>query len=410
MSGTHPASGGAPAPSSVMAGGRGLADPAHEADPGSRWRRSLFALVGAIAPPLHDWRFWAIQALIVPLAIAHLLIDVNGLLRTTPFPASTTVGFLLIPVGYAAVSFGIRGSVATALWATVLWFPDLLLPDGQGQPWADIIQLSLVIGMAVFVGWHIEGERAARRRAEIAEAAHLEAARRARSFATGVLQAQEEERKRIAQELHDSPVQLVAHLAQRLSADEGTGKTGQDGAATVPTVRELALSVLGELRNIARGLRPPVLDELGFLAALRGLVAQARRDSEAEVRLEAPPDWPAVPTGVEIALFRIAQESIRNAVRHGEPSMILVQLVIEDHQAVLTVTDDGCGFVPRSLDVHGNAGLGVMGMRERAELLGGDVVIASAPGSGTRVEVRVPVPSEVPVAVATVGGVPVSRS
>ncbi len=410
MSATNRTSGGAPAPSSVMVGGGGMVDPAQQADPDSRGRRSLLAVVGAIAPPLGEWRFWAIQAVIVPLAVAHLLIDVNGLLRTTPFPASTTVGFLLIPVGYAAVSFGIRGSVATALWATILWLPDLLLPDGQGQPWADMIQLSLVIGMAVFVGWHIEGERTARRRAEVAEAAHLEAARRARSFATGVLQAQEEERKRIAQELHDSPVQLVAHLVQRLPADEGTDKTARPGAATVPTVRELALSVLGELRNIARGLRPPVLEELGFLAALRGLVAQARRDSEAEVRLEAASDWPEVPTGVELALFRIAQESIRNSVRHGEPSLILVQLVIEDHQAVLTVTDDGCGFVPRGIDAHGNAGLGLMGMRERAELLGGHVAIISAPGSGTRVEVRVPLSAELPVAVTTVGSVPVSRS
>lgn len=333
--------------------------------------------------------------MILTLAIAHLLIDMNGLLRTTPFPASTTVGFLLIPVGYAAVSFGIRGSVATALWITFLWLPDLLLPDSQGQPWADIVQLSLVIGMAVFVGSHIEGERSARKRAEIAEEAHLGAERRARAFATQVLKAQEEERRRIAQELHDSPVQLMAHLVQRLRAVEEVGKLPDEGAPMIPTVRELALSVLGDLRNIAHGLRPPVLDELGLLSALRGLLAQAGRDSGVTVRLDARPDWPALPAEVELALFRIAQEAIRNAVRHGGPTLIVLSVGVQENQAVLTVTDNGCGFAPLDGSPQWNAGLGLVGMRERAELFGGHFAVASSPDPGTRVEVRIPLAAEV---------------
>lgn len=375
--------------------------PMTRADLGARRRQvshRMVAVSRALAPPLHDWRFWAVQALILPLATAHLLIDMNGLLRTTPFPASTTVGFLLIPVGYAAVSFGIRGSVATALWTTFLWLPDLVLPDAQGQPWADIIQLSLVIGMAVFVGSHIEGERSARRRAEIAEEAHLEAERRARAFATSVLRAQEEERRRIAQELHDSPVQLVAHLAQRLSTVVEVGKPAKEGAPLAPTVRELALSVLDDLRNIARGLRSPALDELGFLAALRGLLAQAGHDSGAAVRLDASADWPALPAEVELALFRIAQEALRNAVRHSAPTLIVLSAGAEENQAVLTVTDNGCGFVPVDvrLQAHAaNAGLGLVGMRERAALFGGHFAVISSPGPGTRVEVRVPLAASV---------------
>ncbi len=350
----------------------------------------LAAVVRAVRPPVGDRRFWIIQGMVLLIASAHFLIDVKDLLRSTPFPNSTTVGFLLLPVGYAAVSFGIRGSVATAVWVTLVWLPDLLLPNDRGQPWADVVQLALVIGMAVFVGIHIERERAARVRAELAEAAHAHAERRARSYAVRLLGAQEEERRRIAHELHDAPVQLLAHLVHRLGGRGGAGGARGRTVPAAPTARDLALGALDELRQITRGLRPPLLDELGLMAALRALVAQTSRTSGTEVRLDAPATGPDLSPEVELALFRITQEALTNAVRHGDPGSIAVGFGVQDGRVVLTVADDGQGFDPRAVDGDGRAGLGLLGMRERTELLGGHFEVTSSVGRGTVVLVRVP--------------------
>ncbi|MCL4414895.1 MAG: hypothetical protein M1522_09170 [Actinobacteria bacterium] len=183
-------------------------------------RRSPRLLWGALRAALRDRRFWAVQAMLLVIATAHLLVDTEGLLRSTPFPASETVGLLLLPVGYAAASFGLGGSVATAIWACVLWLPDLMLPNDQGQPWADLVELALVVTVAVLIGLRIESERSAHARAERAEEEHAaaEARRRkvAQAYANDLVRVQEEERLRLSHELHDEPVQRLVRLDQRL--------------------------------------------------------------------------------------------------------------------------------------------------------------------------------------------------
>ena len=276
----------------------------------------------ALHPPLRDARFWTVQGLVVLIAAFHLASDWAQLLQGSPFAASETVGLLLVPVGYAAAVFGLGPSVATALWAWVLWLPDLLLPHDEGHSGGDVVELVLITAVAAFVGVRIERERAARARAEQAEAVQQALQRR-------LVGAQEDERRRISRELHDEPVQRLVLLSQRLLAAEQAARR----LAPCPTdalidrigaARQETLDVLGELRALARQLRPPVLDDLGLVAAVRALVAEPAASVERHCTVVGTPG--RLPGPVEVAAFRIVQEALRNAEHHARARRVDVQL------------------------------------------------------------------------------------
>ncbi|HLW45384.1 MAG TPA: PAS domain-containing protein, partial [Acidimicrobiales bacterium] len=133
------------------------------------------ALRRASHPPLRDWRFWAIQGAVVLLAGLHLLVDLHTSVEAGPFPGGVPVALLIVPVGYAALRFGLGASAATGLWATILWLPDLLLPLNEGHAPSDVIELALVVVVAIVFGEHIEVERLAHARVEAATAERLTA-------------------------------------------------------------------------------------------------------------------------------------------------------------------------------------------------------------------------------------------
>jgi signal transduction histidine kinase len=209
---------------------------------------------------------------------------------------------------------------------------------------------------------------------------------RLRALAGGVLQAREAEARRIAHELHDEAGQLLAAL--HITLDElATQTSAQD--ASVRGFREVLDRVEAQLRRLARELRPTILDDLGLAPALEWLAQgfAERRDVtvtvEAYTRRLAPE--------VETALYRIVQEALTNAVRHARPRRITILVREEGAQIRAVVRDDGCGFdVAVQLARRGDRGLGLIGIRERAEALGGTVHIRSASDQGTEVCVLIP--------------------
>ena len=450
----------------------------------------------ALHPPLRDTSFWAVQVAVVTLAGFHFYLDSSGILESTTFPTGSPVGLLLIPVLYSALRYGLAGSAATAIWATLLWLPDLLLRNALGHPANDLIDLAVVDAVAVFVGERIERTRIQQRRAEAAEGERREVELRyrelfqtnffpivivdedgfiteanpaaavafgdritgrtteralgiaqeslgrkteasiqsvdtgdgtirtyrlrvasvrpggkegrdfqqlvfqdlteeyreraaVRSYAARLLAAQEEERRHIAHEIHDDPLQRLIHLARRMDSLVIAGGPGPASAALVETRVEL-LEIIGRLRDVARGLRPPGLDQLGLVAAVRGLLADVEDAHPLRLDFQVTGTQVRLTADAELGAFRIIQEAVSNVIRHASARGARVDLHYGGDSLRIRVGDDGIGFDVRPGAVPGAVQLGLEGMRERANLLGGHVVVSSELGKGTTIEARLP--------------------
>jgi len=211
---------------------------------------------------------------------------------------------------------------------------------------------------------------------------------RVRQFGDLVLRVQEDERRRIARELHDDPLQLLIYLTRRLEQVAREPDVPPRVAESLDAARREALGLVDRLRAIAAGLRPPALDELGLLPAIEGLVGEVEEGSGLEVRLVSGGSIGRLPPPVELAAYRIAQEALSNVVRHAGASHAVVEVALVGRELRISVRDDGRGFDPSS--APGGGHLGLLGMRERAELLGGWLAVRSAPGAGTTVEATLP--------------------
>jgi len=203
-----------------------------------------------------------------------------------------------------------------------------------------------------------------------------------------VLMAQEDERERLSRELHDELGQLLTALRLEMGwlqkQISGPGRT--DSGVFANTVA-LAETATDELRRICRGLRPPLLDDLGLEPALRQLVDEFRERSDVRVRLELPAEEIEVPPEVALCTYRILQEALTNVRRHSGAEEVSVTVAAQDSILSLGVADDGTGFDPAELGAM--RGFGLEGMRERAALVDGELQIASSSGGGTRIEFRV---------------------
>ena len=454
-----------------------------------------------LIPPVREFRFWIVQIGVLSVAILHdvVLVEMPEYHHHSfGVDDAMTSALLVIPVIYAALNFGFRGSVATALWATVLiaphWF--LMHPLTEHHLVVEIGNLLVVNAVAVIVGERVEREGRARSEAEAAlraarvaemryhslfedqpapvlitdaagtvnelnsaavwllgrEAAGRDVkellgagltqllggipcclelrapegdalryapfARRLvtdegrelvqivltditeqhrrqeeqRLFSTRLLQVQEEERRRLARELHDDPLQDLTYLARRLehlSQHPELPLEVVDGLAGVGIV---AADAAAALRKLIRGLRPPVLDDFGLVAALRQLTGELRQRSELAIDLIVSGDEHRLPPDVELAAYRIAQESLNNVLRHADAKRATVRLRY-GAQLTLTVSDNGCGLEPHPR-ASAAKGLGLLGMRERVNMLGGTLEVRSRSPRGTAVMATLPVAEE----------------
>ncbi len=206
--------------------------------------------------------------------------------------------------------------------------------------------------------------------------------RRARAWALAVLAAQEEERRRIAHELHDEALQLVVELRRQV---ERAARSAPGAGEQLRDARDLADTLMSELRTVAFRLRPPDLDDLGLVASLERLAAEARRRGTA-VELHAAKDTPPLPPAAALAFYRVAQEALTNAEHHGRASHVTLCLSLEQDAVSLRIDDDGTGFDVRRADSQaGQVHLGLVGMRERMQIIGGTLQVRSAAGQGTTV-------------------------
>lgn len=445
-------------------------------------------------PPLDRREFWGVQLLVLLIAAGHVLLEANAHEVYSAISYIPTSLFL-VPVVYAALTFGLHGSLPTALWSGLLTVPNLLIYHPGGERMAEIWQVGVVILVAAFVGQRVDREKRARRDAEereqarraseekyrgifdhvvepilvldsagVVENANEAAARlfattaallvglqiaqlididfgelatgrnetrvvqpltiagsrplwlqpvlipladdagakrrtqlmlrdltpeherqqELEAYAQRTTKAREEERGRIARELHDGPVQSLVLLWRRLDAIGQLPDPEQDSElrAAQRAVREAA----DELRRVSRNLRPSILDDLGLVSALRAEVAAFGERTGIVTRLASTGTERRLEPGRELGLLRIAQEALRNIEQHAAATQALVRLRYETGRLRLSITDDGQGIIERTpAELIAASKLGLIGMREQARLIGADISIGPGARRGTAI-------------------------
>jgi signal transduction histidine kinase len=205
-----------------------------------------------------------------------------------------------------------------------------------------------------------------------------------------ITSAQEDERNRLARELHDDTIQAVIALKQRVQLAQKSVKT-RAGHQALEELEALAEQTIGNLRRLTRALRPIYLEDLGLVAALEILVRETSQANQLQVDFQQSGQERRLSREAELALYRIAQEALNNVVHHAKASHATV-MVVFDKGIKLEVTDNGTGFsVPQSpMEFAPSGHFGLLGMRERADLLGAKLEVQSEAGRGTRLTVQVP--------------------
>ena len=205
--------------------------------------------------------------------------------------------------------------------------------------------------------------------------------------------AQEEERRRIARELHDETAQDLVALSRRLDTLASTGEAlSPRDKMLLDELRQQADTALEGVRRFSQDLRPSILDDLGLVPALEWLASDLEQHFGIAIEATVTGSVPRFASEVELVLFRIAQEALRNVWKHAEASRAWVTLAYADDTTVLTVEDDGKGFeVPEKVeDLAALGRLGLVGMQERCRLIGCKFEVESEPGKGTKITVALP--------------------
>ena len=217
---------------------------------------------------------------------------------------------------------------------------------------------------------------------------------RLQTLAKQVIQAGDRERAAIARELHDSTAQTLAALLLELSVLAGQNEDPRLNER-IARVRAIVTDVLDEVRMLAHTVHPRVLDDLGLVAALQLLARESRDRGSVSVTYEGPISVPEVDSACSSALYRVAQEAVGNALKHSRAMNVSIQLALNDGEMRLEVTDDGVGFALDDVERR-RPGMGMFTMQERAALVGGQFLIQSGAGSGTRVVATVPMTAAAP--------------
>jgi PAS domain S-box-containing protein len=448
-------------------------------------------------PPINRREFWAVQVLVVLIAGGHVSIEaVSGEMHSAL--AFIPTSLYLVPVVYAALNFGLHGSLPTALWSALLTVPNIVIFHHEGERLGEAWQLGVVVLVAVFVGYRVDREKRARTDAEEREQARRESEEKYRgifdqvaepilvlgsrceiedanvaaaklfstdatelrgrqvadllgtdfeqrvmrgddtrevrqlainggrprwlqpvviplsdraghelrqlmlrdltdeyerqheleAYAKRTMEAREEERGRIARQLHDGPVQSLVLLWRQLDALEPLEDPDRerDLRSAQRAVRETA----DELRRVSRDLRPSILNDLGLAPALRAELNSFGERTGIAARLVCVGTERRLEPERELALLRIAQEALRNVEQHAHARRAVARLQFDPHRVSLSISDDGKGVDERrTTELVADGKLGIIGMREQARLIDAAITIRNARRHGAVVSVSV---------------------
>ena len=283
---------------------------------------------------------------------------------------------LILPSEDAEAQVGIKNLESTFQTSSGVAVPVLLscsaVKDGQGK----------VEGL-VIVAQDITERK-------LAERSLMASEKRLRTLMERLVSAQEDERQKVARDLHDGMLQLVIAAEMQLTTfrKKVLEETPHAGDARLQTGIECLSEAVKEGRRLINNLRPPTLDKFGLVQSLRQEVSKLAREMNCEFEFAYEIGQTIVSTAIETSVFRICQEALNNIRKHGQPKTLSVHLQVTQGNLVLTVEDDGGGFEPDSPEFRG--GLGLHSMRERAELHGGSFELQARPQEGTKITAVLP--------------------
>ena len=224
--------------------------------------------------------------------------------------------------------------------------------------------------------------------------AQIETLQNAQVLGAQIIRSQEEERRRVARDIHDGPAQAMANIVFRAEVCERLIDTDIERAKLeLRQLREHIRGTLGEIRKIIFDLRPMALDDLGLVPTIRGVLESFRNQYGIFTEISVTGKERRLESHIEIGLFRVAQEALNNVVKHAQASTVRVRIEFAPAGVTLVIEDDGKGFDASSEDSPAGH-FGLMGMRERLQLLQGKFMIKSHPGQGTKVMITAPLKSE----------------
>jgi len=295
---------------------------------------------------------------------------------STVLPADVMFHVVFVLLTVQAFLFGLRAtvlrigivSIPLLVYANAHWF-------GLTEPAFDLAEWPLMFVIALLVAWMADRvDTTAKRYASLF-----------RQASERLLTVEEDERRRIALELHDGVGQVLTAMTLTLDA-AGAPLGPRARAQRVTAARRMAATALAEVRHLAHRMRPARLEERGLTAAIRDLAGQSGFPVRVHVDPELDP-MPALEPTMTVGVYRIVQEALANAARHSGAPVAHVSIGLRDRHLLVLVSDEGCGFDPRAAV---DPGIGLAGMYERAELLGGTLWIQSAAGHGTSVTLDLP--------------------
>ena len=217
----------------------------------------------------------------------------------------------------------------------------------------------------------------------------IESAKEKQEFGLKIIEAQEDERRRISREIHDGPAQMLANILLRSELVDRSFRANniEQALLEMKDVRKMVRSSLYEVRRIIYDLRPMALDDLGLIPTIKKYLANIADYNDTEIEFSADGEEKRLNQKYEVAFFRLVQESVQNAIKHAEASLIQVQLEICKNNLTMLIKDNGKGFDTQQKK---DKSFGLIGMRERVEMLEGKLKINSKIGQGTAILIQVP--------------------
>ncbi|MBA7657102.1 hypothetical protein ES703_65033 [subsurface metagenome] len=340
--------------------------------------------------------FWVIVFIVLALAFSYYAryifpryyhaadeLSLAGNLKIFEFLNDMHGCLFFIPFVYAAVIFKWRGAVVTWILSMALMLPEILyfssdIPSLMRNIFFSFVPLMIFLFVYLQLKW---------RKKEREALAEREAERQA--YMSQIFKAQEDERHRIAQELHDDTIQtllVIANRTQSLMRDENN-RTNLKVRADMEWIRDAILNVSDDVRRLSLDLRPGILDNIGLVPALTWLVDRLNQEDGVNAQMKVSGKSYRLNHETEVAIFRIVQEALNNVRRHSKAAMAAVFLEFSEDGLKIAVQDNGKGFIlPRKRsDLTTKGKLGLAGMQQRTEFLGGVFNIHSDPGKGTLV-------------------------